>query len=183
MNQELTPDITKDQFDEFFKRIQKSALERMSEKTESLLPELVVLTKKIDEEDSITCCLIATPFNEDKEKRQCLYRLGCKFYAEQMFPAAIALHCEAWMAKHIKGGVQPRHAASRREVIMIAAKTFAHGYNRAAFIPVKRDAENLMVQAGDIQITDSNSMPILDWFYKGFFMDIMKKLGMKVQEP
>jgi hypothetical protein len=144
---------------------------------ESLMPQLVIITRNPDGKDEMTLCALAVPFNEDHEKRTVLFKLGKKMYDEQKLTLAAILSSEAWMsqrtAENPMRGVQPRHDPNRKENIIVVGSGLMQHQRLFICTPVKRDDKNLMVIDGESREIPEAQFPLLEHFWRGFFHAIL----------
>lgn len=141
--------------------------------------------------------VVNAPWNEDRDKRGLMRHLGRTVYGKQIFPLAIMLVSEAWLATESPGGprVEPRHARDRRECLFGIGLSF-DGWAVLGKLLVTRDRRNRMVPdgkwdwsepclAGVTDKADAESKPairpaLLRWFYAGFMEGPAAKLGKRL---
>lgn len=146
---------------------------------ESLMPELIVVTRSPEGDDELTMCALAVPFNEDHEKRGILHNLGKRFWSEKKVVAAVILVSEAWLSVRPKDSkaphVEPRHDPNRKENIIVLGSGLIGTQRLLIATPVRRDAENNMVIDGEPQEMPGAHFPLVEWFWRGFFEEVRAK--------
>jgi len=167
--------LTDDKFREYVRNHHKFTTNRPL--GESLIPELIVITRSPEGNDAMTICALAVAFNEAHEKQGILYRLGMRFFSERRVVAAVILVSEAWVSVLPQGvtesRVQPRHDPNRKENIIVVGSGLPKDQRLLVTTPVKRDEKNNMVIDGESKEMHGASFPLVEWFWKGFFATIM----------
>jgi hypothetical protein len=146
---------------------------------ESLIPELVIITRDHDGKDAMTLCALAVPFNEDHEKLAVLFTLGKQMYDEKKVTLAVILASEAWMSTIPKDAkppfVQPRYDPNRKEHIIVVGSGLLERQRLFVFTPITRDDKNLMRIDGESMEIPEARFPLLEHFWRGFFHSILPR--------
>lgn len=162
--------LTDEAFKAYVRDHNKFTLETL--KGESLMPDLVVVTRTHELKDELTLCALAVPFNEDKEKRAILLSLGRKFFKEEKAVTAVILSSEAWLSTRRPGSkeplVQPRDDPNRKENIIVVGSGILGKQGLLISTPIRRDDKNHMLIDGESTENTDIVFPLLSWFWRGY---------------
>lgn len=175
--------LTDEKFNAFVRDHAQHTISYLTEHpTESLMPELVVMTRTLEGKDELTLCALAVPFDEDMEKRSAIYNLGKKFYAEEKVTLAVMLVSEAWMSQRtpeqMSGKaphVEPRHDPNRKEHIIVVGSGLQGHQRLFITTPVRRDEKNNMIVDGESKEIAAAKFPLIEWFWRGFFDTLLPR--------
>ena len=169
--------LTDEAFQTYVRNHNKITLECL--KGDSLMPELVIITRNLEGKDEMTLCALAVPFNEDHEKRTVLFGLGKKMYDEQKVTLAVILASEAWMSKRPMDAkppfVEPRHDPNRKENIIVVGSGLMEHQRLFICTPIKRGDKNVMIIDGESREIPEARFPLLEHFWRGFFHAILPR--------
>jgi hypothetical protein len=168
---------TRDDVIQFAREQCDFAEKRLTEKPDSIMPQLFI--NAIDEtgQKGSILCAIAMPFNEDQEKRSALDTIGKKLYSDKQAPVMVALTTEAWLAHDPPPGIEPRHFYGRKECVIVAAVDVQRKFCALGSIPVKR-VQNRMEKDGELTFsTEGVKFPLLNHFFNGFFSTLAAKMA------
>jgi hypothetical protein len=170
--------ISRADFESRLKQCIDVTVDRLSDKPESLIPQLVIVGKSMSGEVGLTVCMLAVDFNEDNEKRGTLFGMGYKFYENEEVPLAIFLATEAWLSH--KKGMEPRQDPDKEEVIVIFGLSWNGEHQSMVHIPVSR--ENGKLIAGAVQTHEADGKVecfLLRHFFQGFVAHWAEKVGLR----
>jgi hypothetical protein len=149
----------------------------LEERPKSVMPALLLVLKDSPEaEEERVLLALAVPFNEDEEKRPLLRRIGQQVHEARQFPVAALLTSEAWVAPEQTPHVQPRDNPERREALIFCGSTL-NFESRLLTVPVRRDAEDRMIQDGEPEMLQAEAR-LLAQFFTGFFEKTARDHGM-----
>jgi hypothetical protein len=172
--------VTKEEFDEFENQIKELAAKLHGE-SDDMMPHLFVMARNMEGEKKLVIVALATDFNDTDDKKRALSTVGKKFYEEQLLPVAVFMNCEAWVAsmkkeEYEKNPVMPRDHPDKKEVALLAGAEIGCKHFSLSWAPISRDENNKpTVGSWQSQDPDKMHMPILGYFYQGFFEEIAKK--------
>jgi hypothetical protein len=138
---------------------------------------VTVAVRSQDGSLSYSVFAIMMPFNEDDDKRHAMRKIGLELAATKQVCAAASILSEAWASFRPPGvppsmRVEPRHAANRREVIVVFAST-PDRWSLSGRYEVTRDASNNIV-LGDHDVTgkptnDKRAVsPLMEHLWDGY---------------
>lgn len=184
MNEPLTPEntvLTDEQFKEHVKNHREAAQDSINGDDDHFIPRLTVIIRKEDGTEELVVCVLNLPLNEVEEKQQALFMCGEKFYNEQKIVIGIVFSSEAWMSRQDKKEykekpVMPRDDPNKVEVVIVAGSGLKAGQKHMVSIPIWRDGKDKMWIDEAIEPIDSGevALPMLEWFWKGFFLKVME---------
>lgn len=178
MNEDFT--LTDEAFQTFVRNHAKFTIRHLIEMpSDSLTPDLVIITRSPEGKDQLIMCTLAVPFNEDNEKRDVLFGIGKRMYEEKQVAMAIVLSSEAWMSHRAlddkSPAVQPRHDPNRKEHIIVVGSGMQGHQRLLIHTPVRRDDNNHIIIDSESVEMPTAKFPLLEWFWRGYFATLLPK--------
>lgn len=161
-----------EEFDELIKKAQNTALDILSDKTQSFMPHVIIESIGPGEKESgYQVFFIGTDFNSHENKAIIMSGIGRELRKMNHAPIAVFLLSEAWLSRQDANNghfIQPRNDPNRRECIIIGANRIGHAKGRMCAMPITRDCDNNIVTSSfsiEYPETDNN---ILDLIFEGY---------------
>jgi hypothetical protein len=106
--------------------------------------------------NKIVMVVLNVPFNEDDEKHLAMTNVGRKLFDDRIIPAGAIFSSEAWMSRHDPNEPrrEPRHAANRREVIIVLGSSFDGQQVCCQNLPITRGDGHRMIP-GEWQLREA----------------------------